>query len=101
MNQYTASFGLNNRAELRLEQELKSLDSFDAVVVDDIGYIQQDRSEMEVLFTFLAERYERKSVMITSNLLFSQWDRIFKDPMTTAEGWLIDDRAPQLPPLSS
>ena len=39
---------------------------------------------MEVLFTFLAERYERKSVMISSNLVFSQWDRIFKDPMTTA-----------------
>ena len=39
---------------------------------------------MEVLFTFLAERYERKSVMITSNLVFSQWDRIFKDAMTTA-----------------
>ncbi len=37
-----------------------------------------------MLFTFLAERYERKSVMITSNLVFSQWDKIFKDPMTTA-----------------
>jgi len=48
------------------------------------SYIQQDRDEMEVLFTFLAERYERKSVVITSNLVFSQWDRIFKDPMTTA-----------------
>ena len=39
---------------------------------------------MEVLFTFLAERYERRTVIITSNLLFSEWDRIFKDPMTTA-----------------
>ena len=39
---------------------------------------------MEVLFTFLAERYERKSVLITSNLVFSEWNRIFKDPMTTA-----------------
>jgi DNA replication protein DnaC len=39
---------------------------------------------MEVLFTFLAERYERKSVLISSNLVFSQWDRIFQDPMTTA-----------------
>jgi DNA replication protein DnaC len=39
---------------------------------------------MEVLFTLLAERYERRSVVITSNLVFSQWDRIFKDPMTTA-----------------
>ena len=39
---------------------------------------------MEVLFTFLAERYERRSVIITSNVVFSEWDRIFKDPMTTA-----------------
>ena len=38
---------------------------------------------MEVLFTFLAERYERKSVMLTTNLVFSEWNRIFKDPMTT------------------
>ncbi len=54
------------------------------MIIDDIGYIQQDRDEMEVLFTFLAERYERRSVITTSNLVFSQWDRIFKDPMTTA-----------------
>jgi DNA replication protein DnaC len=72
------------KRELCLERELRRLDSFDVVLLDDIGYIQQDRQEMEVLFTFLAERYERKSVMITSNLVFSQWDRIFKDPMTTA-----------------
>ena len=39
---------------------------------------------MEVLFTLLAERYERGSVMLTSNLAFSRWDKIFKDPMTTA-----------------
>jgi DNA replication protein DnaC len=57
---------------------------FDAVILDDIGYVQQSREEMEVLFTFLAERYERCSVVITSNLVFSEWDRIFKDPMTTA-----------------
>jgi DNA replication protein DnaC len=69
---------------LRLDKELKKLDRFEAVIIDDIGYIQQGRDEMEVLFTFLAERYERKSVLISSNLVFSQWDRIFKDPMTTA-----------------
>jgi DNA replication protein DnaC len=72
------------KKQLGLEQELKRLDGYDAVIIDDIGYIQQDREEMEVLFTFLAERYERRSVLITSNLVFSQWDRIFKDPMTTA-----------------
>jgi DNA replication protein DnaC len=72
------------KRDLRLEKELAVLDAFDAVILDDIGYVQQSRDEMEVLFTFLAERYERRSVLITSNLVFSEWDRIFKDPMTTA-----------------
>ncbi len=72
------------KKELMLERQLKRLDAFDAVIIDDIGYIQQNREEMEVLFTFLSERYERRSVMITSNLVFSKWDKIFKDPMTTA-----------------
>jgi DNA replication protein DnaC len=72
------------KRDLLLEKELRRLDRFDAVILDDIGYIQQDREEMEVLFTFLAERYERRSIAITSNLVFSQWDQIFKDPMTTA-----------------
>ena len=69
---------------LVLERELRRLDAFDAIIIDDIGYVQQTRDETEVLFTLLAERYERRSVIITSNLVFSQWDRIFKDPMTTA-----------------
>ena len=72
------------KRDLRLEKELAALDAFDAVILDDLGYVQQSRDEMEVLFTFLSERYERKSVIITSNLVFSEWDRIFKDPMTTA-----------------
>lgn len=86
---FTATFALVQRLltakrDLRLEKELGVLDGFDAIILDDIGYVQQSRDEMEVLFTFLAERYERRSVIITSNLLFSEWDRIFKDPMTTA-----------------
>ncbi len=72
------------KRELTLERELQRLDTYDAVILDDIGYVQQDRDEMEVLFTFLSQRYERRSVIITSNIVFSQWDRIFKDPMTTA-----------------
>jgi DNA replication protein DnaC len=75
---------LRAKRDLVLERELDRLDAYDAVILDDIGYVQQERDEMEVLFTFFAGRYERKSVMITSNLVFSQWDRIFKDPMTTA-----------------
>jgi DNA replication protein DnaC len=71
------------KRDLRLPQELSKLDKFACVVLDDIGYVQHDRDEMEVLFTFLAQRYERKSVMLTTNLVFSEWQRIFKDPMTT------------------
>ena len=72
------------KAELALEKELKRLDKFDALIVDDIGYVQHSREEMEVLFTLLAHRYERRSILITSNLVFSDWEKIFKDPMTTA-----------------
>jgi DNA replication protein DnaC len=72
------------KRDLRLTAELRKLDCFEALILDDIGYVQQDREEMEVLFTLLAERYERKSVLITSNLVFSKWDQIFKDTMTTA-----------------
>jgi DNA replication protein DnaC len=75
---------LDAKRNLRLARELKRLDTFDCLALDDIGYVQHDRAEMEVLFALLAERYERKSVMITSNLVFSKWDQIFKDPMTTA-----------------
>jgi DNA replication protein DnaC len=71
------------KRDLRLPQELAKLDRFACVFLDDIGYVQQDRDEMEVLFTFLAERYERRSVAITTNLVFSEWERIFKHPMTT------------------
>ena len=71
------------KAALRLEAMLKKLDHYAVVALDDLGYVQQTREEMEVLFTFLAERYERRSVMISSNLVFSKWDQIFKDPMTT------------------
>src|SRR5438093_6320569 len=72
------------KAELWLEKELKRLDRYEALIIDDLGYVQQSRDEMEVLFTLLAHRYERHSVLLTSNLVFSQWERIFKDPMTTA-----------------
>ena len=71
------------KRDLKLPQVITRLHRFDAVVIDDIGYVQHSREEMEVLFQFLAERYENKSVVITSNLVFSQWDQIFKDPMTT------------------
>ena len=72
------------KRELELPRTLRKLDNFELLVLDDIGYVQQNVEEIEVLFTLMAERYERRSMLITSNLVFSQWDRIFKNPMTTA-----------------
>jgi DNA replication protein DnaC len=72
------------KRDLKLSKLLKQLAGFEALIIDDIGYVQQSRDEMEVLFTLLAERYERGSVLLTSNLPFSQWEQIFKNPMTTA-----------------
>ena len=72
------------RRDLTLPRALRSLDAFDVIILDDIGYVQQTVDEAEVLFTLMAERYERRSLIITSNLVFSQWDRIFRSPMTTA-----------------
>jgi len=72
------------KRDLKLSRVLKRLSGYEVLVLDDLGYVQQSREEMEVLFTLLAERYERGSVMLTSNLAFSGWEAIFKDPMTTA-----------------
>jgi DNA replication protein DnaC len=70
------------KRDLQLKNILKKYSKYDAIVIDDIGYVEQSKDEMEVLFTFLADRYERASIMITSNLPFSKWEKIFKDPMT-------------------
>ena len=72
------------KRDLRLERYIKKLQKFEALIIDDLGYVQQSREEMEVLFTLLSERYERGSVLVSSNLPFSRWEAIFKDPMTTA-----------------
>jgi DNA replication protein DnaC len=72
------------KRDLELPRALRRLDVFDLLILDDIGYVQQSPDEVEVLFTLMAERYERRSMLITSNLVFSEWERIFKNPMTTA-----------------
>ena len=72
------------KRDLSLAKAIKRLSRFEGLIIDDLGYVQQSREEMEVLFTLLAERYERGSVMLTSNLPFSKWEQIFKDAMTTA-----------------
>jgi DNA replication protein DnaC len=75
---------LSSKQDLRLSRLIKKLSKYEAIIIDDIGYVQQSREEMEVLFTLLSERYERGSIMLTSNIPFSKWENIFKDPMTTA-----------------
>jgi DNA replication protein DnaC len=72
------------KRDLALKGLRKRLGQWEALVIDDLGYVQQSREEMEVLFTLLAERYERGSVLVTSNLPFSRWEQVFKDPMTAA-----------------
>lgn len=72
------------KRDLDLPRALRKLDAFELLILDDIGYVQQSPDEVEVLFTLLSERYERRSMLMTSNLVFREWGRIFKDPMTTA-----------------
>jgi len=71
------------KRDLRLQQLIKKLDRYEALIIDDISYIPFNRDETDVLFVLLAERYETRSVIITSNLVFSEWDSVFRDPMTT------------------
>jgi DNA replication protein DnaC len=71
------------KRDLTLNELIKKLDSFEALIIDDISYIPQNREETDVLFVLLAARYETRSVVLTSNLVFSSWGEIFKDPMTT------------------
>ncbi len=63
---------------------LKKLDRFDVLIIDDISYVPYEREEMDVVFLLLSERYEQRSTLITSNLVFSNWNQIFKDEVTTA-----------------
>jgi len=63
---------------------LKFFDRKEALIIDDISYVPYDKTETDLLFLLLAERYEQRSIIITSNLAFSGWNKIFKDDMTTA-----------------
>jgi len=72
------------KRDLDLPRMLRKLDNFDFLIIDDLGYLPQGAQESEVLFTLMAERYERRALGITSNLVFSDWGRIFQNPMATA-----------------
>src|SRR5271170_4320622 len=73
------------RAALQLPQALAKLDRYDLLILDDISYVRKDQAETSVLFELIAERYERKSILLTANQPFSGWDSVFPDPgMTVA-----------------
>ena len=63
---------------------LRKLDSFDFLIIDDLGCIPEGTEESQVLFTLIAVRYGCRSLGITSNLVFSKWEKIFATPTVTA-----------------
>jgi DNA replication protein DnaC len=71
------------REEFELEGSLKKLDKYELLILDDIGYVKKGDSESQVLFELIAHRYERDSLLITTNQAFSEWDSIFDDNMMT------------------
>lgn len=73
----------HDKQQLLLHSRLQKLDRFDLLVLDDLGYVQKSEAETSVLFELIAHRYERKSLLITANQPFSQWDSIFPDSMMT------------------
>jgi DNA replication protein DnaC len=73
------------RQSLQLPQALAKLDRYDLLILDDLSYVRRDQAETSVLFELIAERYERRSLLITANQPFSGWDNVFPDPgMTVA-----------------
>lgn len=71
------------RRELQLEAALAKLDKFDLLILDDLAYVTKDQAETSVLFELISARYERRSVLITANQPFGEWNRIFPDPAMT------------------
>lgn len=68
---------------LKLSSLFKRLDKFDLIVLDELGYTPQNKEGADLFFQFISDRYERKSLMITTNLTFSEWEKVFLDPITT------------------
>ena len=71
------------KLQLVLPAMLKRLDRYDLLVIDDLGYVKKSEAETSVLFELIAHRYERKSLLVTANQPFSQWNAIFADDMMT------------------
>jgi len=71
------------KLQLQLATVLSKLDRYELLIIDDLGYVKKTEMETSVLFELIAHRYERKSLLITANQPFSQWDSIFSDSMMT------------------
>lgn len=69
---------------LSLASLLKRLDHFDLLAIDELGYLPQNQEGADLFFQLISQRYERKSILITTNLTYSEWDKIFLNPITTA-----------------
>ena len=70
------------RRELALEAMLARLDRFHLLILDDIAYVQKDQAETSVLFELISARYERRSLLITTNRPFGEWGKVFPDETT-------------------
>ena len=71
------------RRELALESAIAKLDKYHLLILDDLAYVTKDHAETSVLFELISARYERRSVLITANQPFGEWNRIFPDPAMT------------------
>ena len=71
------------RRELQLESVINKLDKFDLPILDDLAYVTKDQAETSVLFELISARYERKSILITANQPFGEWNKVFPDPAMT------------------
>ena len=71
------------RRDLSLPAMISRFDRFDCLILDDLGYASKDQAETSVLFELIAERYERRSLVVTCNQPFSEWDKIFPNPAMT------------------
>ncbi|GGW39831.1 transposase [Gemmobacter lanyuensis] len=71
------------RRELQLEAAIAKLDKFDLLILDDLAYVTKDQAETSVLFELISTRYERRSILITANQPFGEWNRVFPDPAMT------------------
>lgn len=78
--------GLLEKAQkqYQLDRLLAQLDRVDLLVLDELGYLSFSRSAAELLFQIFADRYERRSMLVTTNLPFSEWGQIFTGERMTA-----------------